>query len=502
MVSRCLTHTGFPRCSIVTQWYYTTNDGRTNGPVTDAQLAALTQLGRITPATSIWCEGMAKWVPASTVEGIFHSTSNQSSPPTLPQAADRTPLGNSQHTTESSRQFVSSDMMFIGIAAAVVGVVGVALAAGVIGLFTYRSQSVDNSSETAIADLEIGELSSGEVLEKVASTSDPGEPALSVLGLDAKPDEPGSHDAVGQILTSLKGKAAQNLVAQALGNVLIGWDIVEDDAIEISTSLFHFVTPQQALQLDEVGADVDSFVDDDGDRHFYEQVLGGGGTCFLVTPNGHALTNNHVVEEFAEVSNDHKKVEALRSFYEFKRLKPAMWVVLNGRPHRAELIYRSNTHDYAILKIPIANAPYFRLSTDEDPARLTEVMALGFPAAAQIPLSDADRRVIRARYRQAKSIASSPVVEFEYVLTDGKVTSIAERADARWIQHNAAISGGNSGGPLVDTNCIALGINTQGAREAQGTFFALQLNQIKARIKQFVPNSSWDDTTHSTAPSE
>jgi S1-C subfamily serine protease len=210
-----------------------------------------------------------------------------------------------------------------------------------------------------------------------------------------------------------------------------------------------------------------------------------------VTSDGYALTNNHVVEDFDEVSHNRRQVETIRSFFDFQKLKPAMWVILNGHPYRAKLIYRSDTRDYAILKIPVTDAPFFRLSTDEEPARLTEVMALGFPGAARISLSDADARDISRRHRQARTIASSPLVEHDYVLTDGKVTSIAARSDARWIQHNAAISPGNSGGPLVDANCVVLGINTQYAADAQGTFFALQLKQIKSRIERYVPNSTW-----------
>ena len=305
--------------------------------------------------------------------------------------------------------------------------------------------------------------------------------------------EAGLDRGEGQALTTLQGKAAQGLVAHALGNVIIGWDFTDEDGdeFELAESLPHFVSKDEAQRLDDSGATVYSFTDDDGDIHHYEGLLGGSGTCFLVTSDGYALTNNHVVEDFDEVSHNRRQVETIRSFFDFQKLKPAMWVILNGHPYRAKLIYRSDTRDYAILKIPVTDAPFFRLSTDEEPARLTEVMALGFPGAARISLSDADARDISRRDRQARTIASSPLVEHDYVLTDGKVTSIAARSDARWIQHNAAISPGNSGGPLVDANCVVLGINTQYAADAQGTFFALQLKQIKSRIERYVTNSTW-----------
>ena len=53
------------------------------------------------------------------------------------------------------------------------------------------------------------------------------------------------------------------------------------------------------------------------------------------------------------------------------------------------------------------------------------------------------------------------------------------------VQHNAQISGGNSGGPLVDKEKWHVrGINTLGIRAeiAQGIFFSVQMKQLRKDI--------------------
>lgn len=398
--------------------------------------------------------------------------------PGLPTAPAPPPIlpGHSLGTPDRSNSFSGGQLItvFCGVAASVVVVVGLV----VMSLSTREVVQPVPDEATPVGSA----APRGDVPATVTTAASPTD-----RGPDAGPA------GAGRVLTTLQGKSAQKLAARAVGNVIMGWryENEADERAEFPFYLPDFVSAQRAAQLAETGADITFYTDDSGDKVHYEMVLGGGGSCFLVTPDGYALTNNHVVEEFDKVSADRSKIESIRRFFKFKRLEPTLWVVLDGVPYRAKLLHRSDTLDYAILKVPVENAPHFRLSTDDEPARLTRVMALGFPAAAQVPLSAAGSRDTDRRQRQSITIASSPVVEHEYVLTEGKVTSIAARSDARWIQHDAAISSGNSGGPLVDRNCVVLGINTLEARDAQGTFFALQLNQIRDRIKRFVPTANW-----------
>ena len=55
----------------------------------------------------------------------------------------------------------------------------------------------------------------------------------------------------------------------------------------------------------------------------------------------------------------------------------------------------------------------------------------------------------------------TPLAEFnQNTFTAGMVSGIRE--DSRWIQHNAAINQGNSGGPLLNDKGEVIGINTRG----------------------------------------
>ena len=47
------------------------------------------------------------------------------------------------------------------------------------------------------------------------------------------------------------------------------------------------------------------------------------------------------------------------------------------------------------------------------------------------------------------------------------------------LQTDAAINGGNSGGPLVNCNGDVIGINTWGYTDGQGTTFAITVKDIK-----------------------
>jgi serine protease Do len=57
---------------------------------------------------------------------------------------------------------------------------------------------------------------------------------------------------------------------------------------------------------------------------------------------------------------------------------------------------------------------------------------------------------------------------------------------ANWIQMDAPISPGNSGGPLVDMNGKVVGINTRGFREGQNLNFAIPINPAKEVIAEIL----------------
>lgn len=63
-------------------WWYTKGDQR-QGPYTAAELKALVASGQVAATDMVWKEGLANWVPASSVAGLFTS-GGSGAPPPLP----------------------------------------------------------------------------------------------------------------------------------------------------------------------------------------------------------------------------------------------------------------------------------------------------------------------------------------------------------------------------------------------------------------------------------
>jgi len=170
----------------------------------------------------------------------------------------------------------------------------------------------------------------------------------------------------------------------------------------------------------------------------------GEGSGFIVSDDGYLLTNNHVVED----AND---------------IRVGM---SDGREFKAEVVGTDPSIDLALLKIDPKGA---RLPTlplgDSSALRVGEwVIAIGNP------------------------------LEFEHTVTAG-VLSAKERRVAigstdtgvvSFLQTDAAINFGNSGGPLLDIRGNVVGINTaiRRANLAEGIGFALPINHARMVIDQ------------------
>ena len=52
------------------EWYYSV-DGGQKGPISPGELKKLAEAGDISQTDLVWKEGMAEWVPAKTIKGLF-----------------------------------------------------------------------------------------------------------------------------------------------------------------------------------------------------------------------------------------------------------------------------------------------------------------------------------------------------------------------------------------------------------------------------------------------
>lgn len=159
------------------------------------------------------------------------------------------------------------------------------------------------------------------------------------------------------------------------------------------------------------------------------------GSGFTVSESGHVVTNWHVVHEATEIYVLEGGSEELRP---------------------ATLLFQEQERDAAIIRYDTGTATRPLVLRLEPPAKGTPVYSLGYPGAADLGLEAGSQRYGVLLGREAS-------------LRDGVVGRVFAgnwgRGGANFplIQHNAEISGGNSGGPLLDRCGAVLGINTAGS---------------------------------------
>lgn len=139
----------------------------------------------------------------------------------------------------------------------------------------------------------------------------------------------------------------------------------------------------------------------------------GTGSGVIISPDGYIVTNNHVID----------KAQALEV------------TLNNNRSYEAEVIGADPSSDIALLKINVEQSLPYLAFGDSDNAKIGEwVLAVGNPFNLT--------STVTAGIVSAKARAISP----------GKNQS--------FIQTDAAVNPGNSGGALVNTNGDLIGINT------------------------------------------
>jgi Do/DeqQ family serine protease len=191
-----------------------------------------------------------------------------------------------------------------------------------------------------------------------------------------------------------------------------------------STKIVHQRVPQILRQLygDQIPSEHDS----------KEQGLGSG---VIVSPDGYILTNNHVVE-----GADELKVQ-----------------LPDEREFTAKVIGADPKTDIAVIKIEADNLPTVTL-TDSDKLRVGDIVfAVGNPLGVGQTVT---MGIISAKGRNI------------HILDD-------VQGYEDFIQTDAAINMGNSGGPLVDAKGRLIGINSailSPSRGSIGIGFAIPIN--------------------------
>jgi len=171
------------------------------------------------------------------------------------------------------------------------------------------------------------------------------------------------------------------------------------------------------------------------------------GSGFIVSDDGLIVTNKHVVSDvggkYQVITNDDKKFNV-------------------------ERIYRDPLNDIAILKINASNLNPVELGDSSNLQVGQLVVAIGTPLG-----------------RFSNTVTSGIISGLGRGITAGsQFQGFAERLD-NVIQTDAAISPGNSGGPLVNSASQVIGVNTAIAQGGQNIGFALPIDVIKDSLKNF-----------------
>ncbi|HEV2748435.1 MAG TPA: Do family serine endopeptidase [Allosphingosinicella sp.] len=143
------------------------------------------------------------------------------------------------------------------------------------------------------------------------------------------------------------------------------------------------------------------------------------GSGFIISPDGYVVTNNHVISP----ARNGATVESITV------------TLADRKEYEAELIGRDTASDLALLKIRASNLPYVRFG-DSTRTRVGDwVLAVGNPFGLGGTVTAG---IVSALHRSIQGAG----------------------AYDRYIQTDASINTGNSGGPMFDLNGNVIGINT------------------------------------------
>jgi serine protease Do len=191
------------------------------------------------------------------------------------------------------------------------------------------------------------------------------------------------------------------------------------------------------------------------DEPFFRQFFGGGfrpqpqveqalGSGVIVRTDGHILTNHHVIDGAEEIKVD-----------------------LNGsrRTYSAKVVGSDAPSDLAVLKISASNLPVLQLA-DSDKVRVGDIaLAVGNP------------------------LGIGETVTAGIISAKGRATGNGDGSFQDFLQTDAPINQGNSGGALVNTRGELVGINSQILSPNGGNIgigFAIPSNMAKSVMNQLI----------------
>jgi len=202
---------------------------------------------------------------------------------------------------------------------------------------------------------------------------------------------------------------------------------------------------------DQPDIDDDAMIPHEHNQHLggnSQKIKIGGGSGFIVHPDGLVLTNKHVVfdpdSEYTIITEDEKE-------------------------YHGRVISRDPINDVAVLKIDAKGLPPVRLGNSNKIELGQTVVAIG--NALGLFSNSVSKGIISGLGRKI-SAAMGQGGEMEHL--------------RNVLQTDVAINQGNSGGPLINLDGEVIGINTAIIFGAQNIGFALPINWAKTDLEDII----------------
>ncbi len=170
-----------------------------------------------------------------------------------------------------------------------------------------------------------------------------------------------------------------------------------------------------------------------------EQRAVSGGSGVIISPDGEILTNYHVIASMGGGTDNAIEVKTQ-----------------DGKSYKATVLGKDKELDIALIKIDAAHLPFAKRG-DSDALRIGEwVVAIGNPFG------------------------------LEHTVTQGIISAKGRKLDtglSSFLQTDAAINRGNSGGPLLNLRGEIIGINTAINPAGQNIGFAVPISLVNRVLK-------------------
>lgn len=179
-----------------------------------------------------------------------------------------------------------------------------------------------------------------------------------------------------------------------------------------------------------------------GGDYFWESLSASTGSGVIISPNGYIVTNNHVIEEG----------------------KVFRVTLHDKREFNAKLVGTDPSTDLALLKINSAELPFLPFGNSDSLQTGEWVLAVGNPFNLE---STVTAGIVSAKGRNIHILEDAYSIE-------------------SFIQTDAAVNPGNSGGALVNTNGELIGINTAiitRSGKYEGYSFAVPADLVRKVIR-------------------